>query len=1143
MKDDPLSKMMLSPSAVTGWLECEHYLKLKGKEAEGLISVDDSDSGEFEQLIRDRGFEHEADCLDFYKSQGYSVYEVPKKDENESFQDWVKRIGNPLADDYDVIFQMPLIHDGLQGVADFIVRRKLESEGTYLYEPVDAKLARNRAAPGHVMQLLFYSEAIESITGQTPEYGYLYLGSGSIEKIRLVEVDAYWRRLRVQLSEALEESINLETVPDKCSYCSFCSFHEHCTQEWRSKDSLIYVSGAQKSYREVLEASGVRTLVSLANLDEESMVNIELDPRRIKKLSSQAKLQLEARRSPSTKPPFRLFEEEEMGEWNLATLPKPDEGDVFLDFEGHPFWRTDRGLLFLFGYIVQNDFEKWEFQEIWAHSPEEEIEMVRKLISYLHDRYQQFPDMHVYHYNHTERSALLGFTEGDSLANLVEELETVSGSLGMEGLLLKELVEAKVFFDLLPVVRHSIQAGVESYTLKQIERLTDYERSGAIEKGAGAVLEYENYLKNANPNHLQLIAEYNEDDVRSTKAVRDWLIGLRASDLVWPERDLSVEKQLDERASETQIELLESPAGSHKRLLGHLFDYWHLEGKSDYAEKLIRLEKADFSDPNTVSGISLVGEQQAEGRKAPRKIFSYPNQEINFRDFNTCQYLVEDEFGKICLVTTNVEFDQRQKTVSLVWGLRSRELDVLPKAITRYEWVNPEPKPEALEALGGAVLEERSPLRFESAQALLRREAPKVSEGYDDLEKVNKFELDEVVKFIEGLDNSYLPIQGPPGTGKTWLAARIIYHLITTGKRVGITAVSHPAIDNLLKEVVDVFRDEGNIETLKAIRKITAPKPARDLQLDQVEYTTKNSDCEDDKYNLISGTTWLFARKQMRDQSLDYLFFDEAGQLGLADSLAAATTARNFVLLGDPQQLPQVVKASHPSGSGVSVLEHVLDGLQTIGSSQGVFLDVTYRMHPNISNFISKAFYEGRLMYHPDCANQAIESGMGIRWIPVQHDGCSRSSHEEATEVVRLVFRHLGERWTDAEGKTRDLEARDFMVVAPYNDQVRMIQEELSKSSNTRDVRVGTVDKFQGQQAPVLIYSLTSSKAELVPRSTKFLFSANRLNVALSRARCLAYMVGTEALLDSRARSIEEMKLISTLCSFTEEASRQQRES
>ncbi len=339
--------------------------------------------------------------------------------------------------------------------------------------------------------------------------------------------------------------------------------------------------------------------------------------------------------------------------------------------------------------------------------------------------------------------------------------------------------------------------------------------------------------------------------------------------------------------------------------------------------------------------------------------------------------------------------------------------------------------------------------------------------------------------------------------------------------------MSHGAIDNLLEAVVR----EVDPEQLRAVKR--GPRALTGV-LSEVAHAANGKAAAKSTFNVVAGTTWLFAGKEMADAPVDVLIVDEAGQLALADALAACRSARTVILLGDPLQLPQVAQAVHPGGSGASVLEHLLGDDVTMPPERGVFLAETRRMHPDVAEFISTEIYQGRLTTHPSCAVQTTDLGTGLRWLPAEHTGRSTEAPEEAEIVAAEIARLLRASWTDQHGVRAPLTAGDILVVAPYNDQVNLLRAYLEADPVTAGVAVGTVDKFQGREAAVVFFTMTSSSAADVSRGADFLFSRNRLNVAVSRARCLAYLVCTEGLLNSRGRNVEEVRRISTLCSFVE---------
>ncbi len=391
-----------------------------------------------------------------------------------------------------------------------------------------------------------------------------------------------------------------------------------------------------------------------------------------------------------------------------------------------------------------------------------------------------------------------------------------------------------------------------------------------------------------------------------------------------------------------------------------------------------------------------------------------------------------------------------------------------------------------------------------------------------------------------GLDATTLPIQGPPGTGKTYTGARMIVRLLAEGRRVGITAQSHKAISNLLGEVCRASLDAS--VRLRAIQKCDTGDEVRGF--DAVTLTDDNKAVDQalaaGAVNLVAGTAFLFARPEL-EGTLDVLFVDEAGQLALANAVAVGGSADSIVLLGDPNQLPQVSQGVHPDGVGISALEHLSGGAATIDPSRGLFLAETWRMHPAVNGYVSETFYDGRLEAHPSTANQTVTGrdpaldGTGLRYRPQVHTGQSSWSHAEAAAVADIVATLVGSDWTDADGRTRPLTIEDIIVVAPYNAHVAAINAAIEGRLGT-PARVGTVDKFQGQEGAVAIYSMASSSRDDAPRDMDFLYSRNRLNVAVSRARGMAILVASPDLLDAACRTPEQMRMVNALCRLVEVA-------
>jgi predicted RecB family nuclease len=1109
---------LITPSKITAWLECGHFLTLRNLADADPSTVPSRSMGALADLLIEKGSRHELDCLQDLENQGRSIYQVPGRNPDETFHEWVTRVGNPMGRGYDVIYQMPFAHEGIRGIADFLVKVDDPVSDFHNYEPIDAKLTRTAGTPGHVLQLCVYADALEALVGKPPRDMHLWLGSGQLESLRVEQFRPYWRRLRRQLARLLDQDQIEGTSPVPCDHCDYCEFNPVCDARWRADDSLVFVANIRSPERTALEGAGVRTLVELS---ARATPVDDLHDENLARLHRQAALQIASRARPDEPPVYELVEtsDDPVYGHGFDHLPRPDDGDVFFDFEGHPFWTAQHDLFFLSGLYYQDSSASWIYDQRWAHDLDTQAVMVKQLVEFFAHRRSEHPNMHVYHYNHTEKSSLERLTRGT-------ESESLFAALATTGL----------FVDLYLIAKNSMQVGTESYGLKYLERLTGFERRGGIEQGAGAVVEYEKYMASKDQQLLDAIALYNEDDVAATMALRDWLLAHRPDVSSWREAVLEEPEHVYD--TDALVERLKHfGEQSPEHLLGDLLGYWRRERIANTEPKFAEAASdftALYRNPDFIANLHFRGFEETVSRGAPVKnaLFSWPTQTVDSKFVDKFNVLftgvgVERGYGYV------PDIDVAKCELKIRWPEGRDDESGLPSVITIDDYIGPQQKPGVLVHLAEQIL---NPSAGDApsavSMALLARARPRFTNGGGPLAGLFTDNLDAALQWVGHLDNSYVAIQGPPGTGKTYSGSHIIYKLIKEGQRVGITAMSHAAIDNLLNATYEVFKEKGDLALLRAARRASKPKSGA---LDGVRYVN-SSDVENDAYNLVAGTTWLWARSGMRAFPVDVLLVDEAGQLALADAVAAANSARNLILLGDPLQLSQVAQADHPDGSGASVLEHILGEHATIMPTDGVFIAETRRMHPDVCRFISSQIYEGRLTSHPSCAQQSTTFGTGLRWIEAHHTDCSTESVEEADLVATKILEMLGSEWINQRGETRTLGAEDFMVVAPYNDQVRLLRERFLASAGIEDVQVGTVDKFQGREAPVVFFTMTTSTSEDMPRGPEFLFSRNRLNVAISRARCLAYLVCTEELLNSRARTIDDMRLIGTLSAFVEHA-------
>jgi uncharacterized protein len=489
------------------------------------------------------------------------------------------------------------------------------------------------------------------------------------------------------------------------------------------------------------------------------------------------------------------------------------------------------------------------------------------------------------------------------------------------------------------------------------------------------------------------------------------------------------------------------------------------------------------------------------------------NDELKLRD--------QSKWGDVLAV------DRRARTIDVKVGKKKQGEH--PSSAFAHKWINPRAMEEAIFAIGESIINGTAdPLALE----LLYRRPPKA-------------------RVATELHETVLAIQGPPGTDKTFTGGKMICDLVAAGKKVGIVATGHKVIRNLLDAVA---HEAAKRKTqVKLAHKVGKDEAGDDTEADGDESGPKVTRVGDNggaldalasgEADVLGGTAWLWARPEFQ-KSVDVLFIDEAGQMSLANALACTRAAGSLVLLGDPQQLDQPQKGTHPEGVGVSVLEHILGEHQTMPEELGMFLGETWRFGEAICDFTSEVFYEGKLAPKGDLGldRQRLSGGpiegAGLFAIDVSHEGNRNGSDEEADVVAALVAKFLapGSRWIDRDGASHQMTAADILVVSPYNVQVSRIIERLKQTVVGTSPEVGTVDKFQGREAPAVIYSMATSRPEEAPRGLEFLFSLNRLNVATSRAKCASVIVASPLLFEPDCKSPRQMQLANALCRYREMA-------
>jgi uncharacterized protein len=1135
----PGEPRLLTPTQLSTHLACAHYTQLERKRRAGELEVEFMPDPRLEAM-RIRGAEHERAYIERLRLVGSSIVDLrEKKDAQATLA--------AMREGAQIIVQAPLGNDDFSGIADVLLKVEVPSAlGAWSYEPVDTKLARETRA-GTILQLCTYCEMLAAMQGAEPARFHIVTPMKE-EAYRTADFAAYFRLIRSRLQSAVTELPAPETYPDPVAHCDVCNYWKHCDDQRRRDDHPSLIADIRSAQTREFQRQGIQTLAAIAACEG----SLPAEPARgtastYARLGHQARLQLRARSLPL--PPVDALPIEPLR--GLQRLPEPSPGDIYLDFEGDPFV-GDHGLEYLTGYAWRDAQGALRLEQHWAFDAAAEKAACERFIDFMTERLGAHPALHIYHFGAYEPSAL----------------KRLCARHATRGEALDRLLRGGCFVDLHAVVREAFRIGVERYGLKELERLHEFGRKLDLRDAALARRDLELAIELSDGERITAelkaqVAAYNGEDCLSTEALQRWLerkrsAAIAAGQAIARPAQASSEPSEEVNARDQRIASLQAALTRHPReaggpsvpeertpeqaaraLLASMLGYCRQEEKNAWWEffRLRDLPAAEhLEEREMLAGLQFVEVMPRQGKERnARHRYSFSPQETAIEVgkkvvFTKAEDPDPDGFGTTLNVT---DIDLAGCTV--VFSVSRAIANARPTAVLRHQVVSCEPIENALLSFAESVRDQgfQTSGPYAAASQLLLRLPPRRRQGAaGPLRGPDEPVLDAAKRVCKELDGGVLPIQGPPGSGKTYAGARAIAELART-KKVGVTAVSHKVIDNLLEEIRDCLA--SGAPPLRLVHQHDEEPPPG------IEYVPNKAKSLSavGPGAVVGDTVWLWSRDDA-EGSLDYLFIDEAGQMSLAHALAAARAARNVVLLGDPQQLEQPTKGAHPDGADVAALVHVLGkDRATLADDQGLFLDRTYRLHPNICSFTSELYYEGRLRSIDELAGQRLEgdtpfAGAGLFLVEVPHEGNQSRSNEEIDAVARIVRHLLAEtQWTDQEGRTRPLEPSDVLVVAPYNAQVSALRRTLAPLGVTR---VGTVDKFQGQEAPIVIYSCTASSPQDAPRGMAFLYDPHRFNVATSRARGAVIVVASPALFEPDCRTPEQMRWANGLCRYREVA-------
>ena len=1046
----------------------------------------------------------------------------------------VKSITNPLetlseskeliVQKKQVIVQPTLTRENFIGRADFLIF----DDKQQLYEVMDAKLAK-QIKPEFLLQVCGYSWMLEEYQKDLPKKGWFFLGNEEVESFKLQEFYRFFLDLKEEFLETIQ-TYSLDTIPRPKKWESFEEYSQAANLYWGENRSLELIADISSRQIEILEKESYTTIDAVPSIKETSFTKLTSES--LDKIKRQANAQLKSTEE-NTHVELRNGDE---SIYHLHTmLPEENPGDVYFDLEGYPFYdiRSSETMEYLYGAAYKNSDGEMEFKDdLWADNHYEEEEIFCKFVEWIEDRIKKYPNLKIYHYAHYEKTSLLKSAQ----------------KFGKYEIEIDKWLKEDRLVDLYAVVRKAFIVGKDSYSIKRIEEVAGYKRELDLSSGMDSIFYFERYLTSGDIEEKEKLKNeillYNKDDCYATEVVCNWLREKQSEysfiDTISIEESISSSEPSKNELEDMELLDLEQQilAIQNTDLPQNVIEfvstmpgYYRREERVQWQE-YFKLKSMPLEDKiNESTAFGLLSLKESPTRQDNKYIFSCECHDNTFKK-------VKKGSEVSLLIQSESTFQEEEITVNVEELTSNPFIMTFSVSVRYFEKVKERAGEEVFNNKNFTGFIHPLPIKLRNvhtnsynsikdiASNLVERESlPSIVQQLilkkSDIDfssftkEDDSFEL--LLKISESMNNSYLPIQGPPGTGKSTILGKVAAELGNSGKKIGIVAPSYAAVLNLVKKIIPHLNEE----------KIACSGFSGDLKeeiesLDSLEILSN-----DDKalgFNLVATSVNKICHHRY-EEFFDYLIIDEVGQVPIITTMATVRSTKNLILIGDPNQLPQVRNGSHPNDNGLSTFEYLIEQQTTLPEDKGIFLDTTFRMHEDVNNFISSYFYDEKLTNHNITNDRHLKheskefKSTGIQFLPVPHKGNTQASLEEVQKVSEIVETLLSSKLINNESE-RLLTPEDILIVSPYNLQVFELSKKLGEN-----YRVGTVDKFQGQEAPVVVVSLAASNYEEAPRGIDFILNFNRMNVALSRSQCLSIVVGSPSLTHLHYQNLNSIRL------------------
>ena len=988
MKLHKKNKILYSPSDLVTFLSCSYANFLDKESLRQKISKTEPSSTVV--FLQEKGLEHETAILKDFYEQGCSVVEISKED---PLTQRVQKTKEALRRGVDVIYQASFLKGDWCGDADFLLRCSQSSSlGSHSYEVLETKLGRSIEA-SYIIQLCLYTELLSFEQGMYPEYIHLILGDGQKHVLKVRDYRHYTSYVKSKFERSQrEKEKKMISVP--CRYCSLCSYREYCRSVWDKKGDLCLIANIKRQHIKSLQEEGIDSIDQLVCLPLEKEVR-GINQKTFRTLYHQARLQYYKRQTGKDRYEVLTVAQEK----SIRSLPPKNEGDLFFDMEGDPFY--EGGLEYLFGLYYENR-EMKQFIPFWAHNHKEEKETLIQFMAFLKEHLQRYPQAYIYHYNHYETTALKRLSCRYAVCE--EVLDT--------------LLRQEKFVDLYVTVRDNLRTSESGYSIKNLETFYMPKREEAVATAVDSITTYNRWRLTRDDILLNEIADYNKVDCVSTKLLRDWLLELpqdtcakdsQVETLVL-ESNARQEWEIEYEEYAQRLGIYKEGCSQESERLAHLLEFHRREAKPQwwnaFSRKTATIEEL-IDDAECIGGLKQI----EEGERVKQSVvytYQFPAQEYKIK--KGMQVVQVDQLE---LAGSVVSVDDSSRKIKIKRSIKKGDL---PKEIS----VGP-PFPINSGVIRSALYRYadyylNSSLKKHVGGEILFKKKPRLYGGEKELFLSHDMQKD-VLKNIQNLDYSYLFIQGPPGTGKTYTISHVIVELLKSGRRIGVTSNSHKAIHHLLSKIEMVAKEKGvsftGIKKSSSQNKETYYEGSFISSVDSTEKINLS-------HQLFAGTVFTFSHQHFEYQ-LDYLFIDEAGQVALANVMAMSMATKNIIFVGDQMQLSQPIQGVHPGDTGQSICDYLLEGQATIPKDRGLFLSETRRLNPVLCQFISQSFYDGRLKSHAvtkmrkliNLENQSCLEGIDILW--VDHQGCSQKNLKEA-EIIDQQYQFFLKQRLEEDG-------------------------------------------------------------------------------------------------------------------------------